>query len=54
MLPRHRYSYVISKRVPAELVPIIDKREIIKSLGTLDVNKAKMLFGEGFRCRSAR
>jgi len=41
LLQRRRYSYVIRKRVPADLVTIIGKREIIKSLGTLNVQEAK-------------
>src|SRR5277367_64639 len=41
LIQRRRYSYFIRKRVPPELVPIIGRREIVKSLGSLDVQEAE-------------
>jgi hypothetical protein len=38
---RRKYSYFIRKRVPADLVPVIGKREIVKSLNTLNPEEAK-------------
>src|ERR1051326_7901034 len=41
LLQRRKYSYVIRQRVPADLVPILGKGEIVKSLGTLNPAEAK-------------
>lgn len=41
LIQRRKYSYVVRKRVPADLVSILGKKEVIRSLHTLNPEEAK-------------